>query len=301
MNEATPASPKNSPPLAARYTWAIFVLAILFVSMPFLFWQATWFGRHMTDAELARALQPSARPRDTQHALAQIEPAMRAADPSVRRWYPEVLALAASPYEQIRLTVAWTMGQDNQPPEFHTALLNLLNDPQPMVQRNAALALVRFQDDSGHAAILAMLAPYIMQSPFSGVLETRLKPGDVVNPGTMVAKIRTAGASQEVRATVPGTIEAWTLPSGSTVTAGQVLLRISPSDDMIWEALRALVLMGREADLPAVEPYASGIVGVAPRIREQAQFTVLAIHARASSALLPQRRPPQPIELRAFN
>jgi hypothetical protein len=291
MNEPTPAAPKKSAPLAARYTWGILILAVLFVMMPFLFWQATTFSRHMTDSEIARALQPFARPRDTQHALAQIEPLMRLSDPSVRRWYPQVLALASSPYEQIRLTVAWTMGQDNQSQEFHAALLNLLNDPQPMVQRNAALALVRFQDDSGHAAILTMLAPYLMQAPFSGVLETRLKPGDVVNPGTMVAKIQKGSQSgnmnQEVRTSIPGTIEMWTVPQGSAVTASQVILRISPSEDMVWEALRALVLVGRESDLPAIEPYASGAVGVSPRIREQAQLTVRTIYARYASPATP--------------
>ena len=44
----------------------------------------------------------------------------------------------------------------------------MLNDPNPMVQRNAALSLVRFQDDSGHAQIVSMLQPYVMHAPQAG-------------------------------------------------------------------------------------------------------------------------------------
>ncbi len=42
------------------------------------------------------------------------------------------------------------MGKDPSVPEFHEALKKLLVDNDPMVQRNAALSLVRFGDVSGH-------------------------------------------------------------------------------------------------------------------------------------------------------
>ena len=77
-------------------------------------------------------------------------------DPRIgKAWYPEVVKFSADGSDELRVTAAWVMGQDNQSPEFHAALLKLLTDPNPMVQRNAALSLVRFADTSGHDIIAA--------------------------------------------------------------------------------------------------------------------------------------------------
>jgi len=46
------------------------------------------------------------------------------------------------------------MGYDNKSEEFHQALLKLLRDTEPLVRRNAALALIRFSDASGRADLL---------------------------------------------------------------------------------------------------------------------------------------------------
>ena len=43
-----------------RWTYGVIALALLFVLMPFLFWNATWFGRPLTDDQLAKALGVSA-------------------------------------------------------------------------------------------------------------------------------------------------------------------------------------------------------------------------------------------------
>ena len=59
---------------------------------------------------------------------------------SAHKWYPQVLALASSPSDELRLTSAWVMGQDNTEPQFHAELIRLLSDPNPVVQRNAARA-----------------------------------------------------------------------------------------------------------------------------------------------------------------
>lgn len=272
---------KSRPPLGPRWTFAILILAFLFVLMPFLFWNATWFGRPLTNEQIASAFADRSHPREIQHALTQIEARIERGDPSVRQWYPQIVQLAADPIDEVRVTDAWVMGQDNKAPEFHAALVRLLADPNPMVERNAALSLVRFADDSGHAQIIAMLRPYAMSSPYAGKLETRLKPGEVVNPGTLIAHVESVGEPKEVRATVPGTLERWLVANGAPVSAGQPIVAFDPSESMEWEALRALYLIGQTADLPDVERYTRGGDGVSPQVMQQAQSTAEAIRSRS--------------------
>ena len=280
-----PAPPTSAKPsLSRRWTFAILGFALLFVLMPFLFWNATWFGRPLTDEQISKSLGDHQHAREIQHALTQIEMRIERNDPSARRWYPRLVALSNDPLPEIRVTDAWVMGQDSSSPEFHDALRRMLSDPDPMVQRNAALSLVRFGDESGHDIIVSMLEPYAMPSPSSGTLRQRLKPGDTVNPGTMVGHIDAGDtASNEVRALVPGTLTAWTVPDKSQVSAGQTILALAPSPEMVWESLRALFLIGRPGDVAAIAPYARDIDGMAPQVKQQATLTLQRIRDRASS------------------
>jgi len=287
MNSSAPTSAHigaAKPPKSFGGRWAlgIVVLTLSFVVMPFLFWNATWFGRPITDAQIAKALADRSHPREIQHGLSQFETRIERGDASVRKWYPQMVALSKDPIDEIRVTDAWVMGQDNTAPEFHQALLPMLNDPNPMVQRNAALSLVRFQDDSGHAQIVSMLQPYMMNAPQAGVLATRLKPGDIVNPGTLVAHIQVSGKSTEVRANVPGTLDHWLVNDAAIVSAGQPILALAPNESMAWEALRALFLTGRKEDLPYVNRFIHGADGMSPQVAVQAQATARAIHDRAN-------------------
>ena len=281
-----PATEIRAPAGAVRRRWLylILIVTLLFVLMPFLFWQATWFGRPLTDAQIKKNLADSEHPRKVQHALSQIADRMVSRDPSVRvsarRWYPQVIALSASPIEELRLTAAWVMGQDNSVAEFHQALLPLLADPHPMVRRNAALALVRFGDAAGRLVILSMLEPYTVLAPQGGTLAQRLKAGDVLNPGTLLGRIEQGDKKIEIRSQVPGTLDRWLPADGANVSRGDALMLISPSSEMGWEALRALYLVGQTEDLPAIERYARGSEGMPNSVRQQAELTARAIHSR---------------------
>ncbi len=270
-----------------RWLYLILVVAFLFVLMPFLLWQFTWFGRPLTEAQIERNLADRAHPRKVQHALSQIADRILSPNPvlraSARRWYPQVIGLSSQGADELRLTAAWVMGQDNSAPEFHQALLRLLADPHPMVQRNAALSLVRFGDAAGRPAILRMLAPYALPAPSAGTLAERLHPGDVINPGTLLARIQDGTQKVEVRSQVPGTLDRWLVSDGSRVSAGQAMTLISPSPEMVWEGLRALYLIGQPEDLPAIERYARGAADMPESVRQQAENAARAIRERSAS------------------
>ncbi|MGB6483285.1 MAG: HEAT repeat domain-containing protein [Candidatus Acidiferrales bacterium] len=289
--QPAPNSPRRQP-LNNRWTYIVLGLTLLFVLMPFLFWRATWFGRPLTDAQLADALQPKSNPHDIQHGLSQVSDRIVQHDATVKNFYPQVIALSSSPEAPIRAMDAWTMGQDNQSPEFHAALLPMLNDPDPTVRRNAALALVRFDDTSGHTVIVGMLKAAAVDSPFVGTLRTRLKPGQTMNPGTLLAHIQTSSGGREVRSEIPGTLDRWLLSDGANVTAGEHIAAVFPSDDVVWEALRALYLIGEPGDLDAIAPYARGGGDAPPQLAEQARLTMQEIRARAGSSPASDSRNP---------
>jgi len=278
-----PRESNGQPPagVARRWTYAVLALAFLFVLMPFLFWQSTWFGRPLTDEEIGKELADIEHPRKTQHALSQIADRIVAGDPAAKRWYPQVAALSAHQAEEIRLTAAWVMGQDNTIPEFHQALLDLLQDPHPMVRRNAALSLVRFADSSGHEEIHAMLRSFPVRTAQAGTLAPRLKAGDAVNVGTLLGRLKAGGAEVEIRSPVPGVVERWVAQEGAAVNAGDAILLISPSPEVAWESLRALVLIGTPDDLPDVERYIHPIAGMPELVRQQAQLAASSIRSRA--------------------
>jgi biotin carboxyl carrier protein len=270
--------------MAKKWLIAILVLTFAFVLMPFLLWYMTTFTRPLTDADLATYFADTIHPRRAQHALSQIADRILSPNATVRAsamlWYPTVIQFSTQGSDELRVTAAWVMGQDNQSEEFHAALLKQLNDANPMVRRNSALSLVRFADRSGHDIIVGMLEPYIMPAPRSGTLEIRLKPGDTINPGTMVAHIEDPTEKTEIRADVPGTITQWLVPEGSQVQAGQPILTIDPSPETAWESLRALYLIGKKEDVPAVAQYAKGREGMPPQVQQQAALTVKAIEEK---------------------
>jgi biotin carboxyl carrier protein len=280
----SPASAK--PGIARKWLVAILVLTFAFVLMPFLLWYMTTFTRPLNDADLASYFQDSAHPRRAQHALSQIADRIMSPSPGIRAsarpWYPVVIKFSEQGSDELRVTAAWVMGQDNQSPEFHAALLKQLADVNPMVQRNAALSLVRFADPAGHTLIAGMLAPYTVAAPRAGVLSIRLKPGDVINPGTLLAHIAVGSDKTELRSEVPGTILEWIASDNAQVESGAPLLQVDPSPEMVWESLRALYLIGQKEDLPAVNAYARGAEGMPPQVQHQAELTAREISARGN-------------------
>ena len=187
-----------------RGSGPILLLAALFVAATFLAWYFSWFGRGLSDEKITEYLADLEKPRHVQHALLQVQQRIERRDGNVKQWYPQLITLSGNPETEFRLTVAWLMGFDNQSKEFHDALLRLLQDPEPIVRRNAALALVRFEDHSGREELLSVLRPYPLKSPADGVVASSLQDGATIARRALLARIQqTDGKVVEIRSQLP--------------------------------------------------------------------------------------------------
>jgi hypothetical protein len=278
--------------MSPRNRALFFVTAWLIVLMPFLFWWNTWFGRRLPDKQITEYLQDEKHPRHIQHALIQLGERMGRHESAAARWYPDLIRLASHQVEEVRNTDAWVMGQDTSGPAFHETLLKMLQDPSPMVCGNAALSLVRFGDASGRPQIVALLQPARIVTPFAGRVTDSDKVGTAVHQGGLIANVqvdRSAVTSQnaqqtaELRSPISGRISALFVAPGSHVAAGDEVATIAPGDEQVWEALRALYLIGQPDDLPAIRPYQRGIPEISDRVRQQALLSEKSIRGRASS------------------
>lgn len=290
-----PSAKKPNRAVPQRWLIVVLVLTFAFVLMPYLFWQATWFGRPLDDAQMAKAFADNQHPREAQHALSQIADRMENANPATRSsaklWYPQVVAMASSSESALRSTAAWVMGKDPTSPEFHQALAKLTTDDDPMVQRNAALSLVRFGDASGHDLIVSMLKPWVLSSPAAGKLAERLTVSEAVNVGTLVGRIENKGDKVEIRTRMPGTLDLWLVKDGTEVSAGQPIAQLDPGSDVVLNALAGLYFIGQATDIPAIAPYTRGVPGMPPSVAQQARMTLDAIHSRPAPPVAPAASP----------
>jgi hypothetical protein len=277
--------PSSSPhhKMSPRNRALFFVTAWLIVLMPFLFWWNTWFGRQLPDKQITEYLQDEKHPRHIQHALVQLGERMGRHDARVTHWYPEMIRLAAHPVEEVRNTDAWVMGQDTSFAAFHESLLKLLQDQSPIVRGNAALSLVRFGDASGHPDIVALLQPARIVAPTAGRITDLDRVGTPIHQGGLIAKLQDGQQSAEVRSPIAGRIRTLSVAPGSNVAAGANIATVDPGDEQVWEALRALFLVGQVDDLPAIRPYQRELPEISDRIRQQALLTEKAIRERASA------------------
>lgn len=258
----------------------ILILAVLFVAATFLAWYFSWFGRGLSDAEITKYLADEKSPRHVQHALLQIQQRMERRDGSAKTWYPQLITLSGNPETEYRLTVAWLMGFDNTSPEFHNALLKLVHDEQPLVRRNAALALVRFNDNSGRAELIATLKPYVLKAPADGTVQSSMREGANVGRRTPLARIEQSdGKVVELRSPLPGRVNQIFKPNGSQITRDEDLLSLNSDEDSVFEALRGLAFIGTKDDLPVIETYAQSNEA-SKRVKEQAGLTAQAINRR---------------------
>lgn len=253
------------------------LVAVLCIVIPFLFWRGTWFGRALSDEEISEYLaEQQEKPRHTQHALVQVSERMSRGEASVKQWYPQIVSLADHSLPELRLTVAWVMGQDNASDAFHEKLRDLIRDPNPMVRRNAALSLARFQDPAGRPELLAMLQPHTVTADQAGVITNRLQEGDPADRGTLLARMEVEGEPEpvEIRSPLPGVVSKQLRQDGDAVQAGEGITLLGPDSGHAYEALRALYLVGSRDDVETIRPFLLPNEDRPAQVTEQARLTI---------------------------
>jgi biotin carboxyl carrier protein len=283
FSQIQPGAQRQAP---SRRTWVLLaILGVVAVALPFSVWRETWFGRPLEDSELERYFYDTHKPRHIQQALSQAADRILRGDAAILHWYGRIAELGRHPDARIRAMAAWVMGQDNRSDEFHRALRPLLGDPDVMVRRNAALALVRFADTSGREELVAMLAPYRLAAPAAGSVAHLVRPGREVVAGVLLARITApSGEAVEIRSPFAGRLEAQLAGEGERVEPGDPVVSVMPEAEQVWEALRALYLVGVPEDLPFVERYAAPDSAVPPAVRKQAALTARAIRTRSEQS-----------------
>ncbi|MCA1613270.1 MAG: HEAT repeat domain-containing protein [Acidobacteria bacterium] len=280
---ANPDAPRAAAAGGARRKtpWPLVVVALLFVIVPFLSWYWTTFLRPLDDQQIEEYLNDREKPRRVQHALEQIDKRIEAGDAGVGKWYPQIVALAAHPAADVRMTAAWVMGDDNRSAEFRASLLGLVEDTEPAVRRMAALSLSRFGEARARPELLAMLRPFDLRAPAGGPVLSILPAGSHVRRESLIARVRErAGGVREVRSPLAGAVERVVAGEGLNVEAGGSLCTLAPDPESVLQSLRALALVGGGEDLPEIERYARGVEGMPGDVQKQAALTAGAVKGR---------------------
>jgi multidrug efflux pump subunit AcrA (membrane-fusion protein) len=157
----------------------------------------------------------------------------------------------------------------------------MLNDPSLMVRGNAALSLVRFGDAAGRAQIVALLQPARITAPRAGKVTDTGRLAAAVHQNGLLMKIESEGQTTEIRSPIAGRIRSLSVTSGQSVSTGQNLAVISPDTEQVWEALRALYLVGQMEDLPVIALYERDLPDIPERVRQQTLLTEQSIRERA--------------------
>jgi len=84
-----------------------------------------------------------------------------------------------------------------------------------------------------------------------------------------------------VRSPINGRIRTLSAVTGTEVASGAELATVDPGAEQVWEALRALYLVGEPEDLPAIRIYERDLPEIPDRVKQQALLTEQAIRDRA--------------------
>jgi hypothetical protein len=139
---------------------------------------------------------------------------------------------------------------------------------------------VRFGDASGRPQIVSLLQSANVLAPATGKLTDTAKPGTAVREGGLIARVQSGTQTMVARSPIMGRVAEVSIVRGAEVAAGTQLAVVDPGESQVWEALRALYVVGTSDDLPVIARYEREQPGLPDRIRQQAILTEHAIRQR---------------------
>ena len=105
--------------------------------------------------------------------------------------------------------------------------------------------------------------------------------GTVIHQDGLIARVQDGEQTFDVRSPFTGRLRSLGASVGQPVSQGQEIAVVDAGTDQVWEALRALYLVGQMDDLPAVLAYQRELPEIPDHIRQQAKETERAIRERA--------------------
>ena len=116
-----------------------------------------------------------------------------------------------------------------------------------------------------------------MISEHTGKIIDASRVGTTIHQGGLIAKVQDGDQIFDVRSPFTGRLRSVAASVGQPVSAGQEFAVVDPGTEQVWEALRALYLIGQMEDLPAVLAYQRELPEIPDHIRQQAKETERAI------------------------
>jgi multidrug efflux pump subunit AcrA (membrane-fusion protein) len=128
---------------------------------------------------------------------------------------------------------------------------------------------------------VALLQPAKVTAPQAGAITDSSTLGTTIHQGGIIAKLESGGQTVEVRSPISGRLRELSVKTGQSVAAGDPIAALDPGTDQVWEALRALYLVGQPEDIPAIRPYERELPEIPDHVRQQALATEQTIRERA--------------------
>src|SRR5205807_2576422 len=97
--------------------------------------------------------------------------------------------------------------------------------------------------------------------------ETNLREGGVVAK-LGVATAANATTVVELRSPITGRVRSIETQHGKQVHPGDLVAVVDPATEQVWEALRALYLIGLPEDLDAIRPYERDLPNISNDVRK---------------------------------
>ena len=149
-----------------------------------------------------------------------------------------------------------------------------------------SLSLVSFGDSSGRPQIVSLLQPVTITAPTAGRVMDTATVGTAIHQGGLIAKLQDGDGheTRELRSPITGRVgrvRTLSTATGASLVPGTAIATVEPGEEQVWEALRALYLIGQLEDLPAIRPYQRELPEVPERLRQQAIEAERAIQERA--------------------